>query len=399
MSAVSVRASRVGARRHTHAGALRAVGRFVRALLDAAASAPAGAVWHAPVPPAVRRRDGRAGDVAGAGVPPGFGAARRHARPGAAAPTTLLALVPLALVPLAVVPLAVAWTAPPQGAARRPAPEPAVRATVAPFVDALNALDVARTDAHSADDVTAFVPAARPDLAVGRAAVTGIFRRFADRVRPTTGNVRPPPAHGARTMPPRIPGTAALVVVDVQDGFDAPGWGARNNPDAERNVARLLAAWRAAGRPVAHVQHASRDAGSPLHPHHPGHAIKREAAPRPGEPVYRKTVNGAFIGTTLERDLRRDGVDAVLLVGLTTNHCVSTTARMAANLGFATYVVSDATAAFARPALDGRVRPADEVHWDALSDLQGEFAEVVDTAGVLGALGATTPPPRPLPSA
>ncbi len=79
-------------------------------------------------------------------------------------------------------------------------------------------------------------------------------------------------------MPPRIPGTAALVVVDVQDGFDAPAWGARNNPDAERNVARLLAAWRAAGRPVAHVQHASRDAGSPLHPHHPGHAIKREAA-------------------------------------------------------------------------------------------------------------------------
>jgi nicotinamidase-related amidase len=107
------------------------------------------------------------------------------------------------------------------------------------------------------------------------------------------------------------------------------------------------------------------------------------AALQAGEPVYRKHVNSAFIGTSLERDLRQDGIDTLVIVGLTTNHCVSTSARMAGNLGFKTYVVSDATAAFARPALDGSLRPAQAVHWAALSDLHQEFATVADTQEVL----------------
>jgi nicotinamidase-related amidase len=94
-------------------------------------------------------------------------------------------------------------------------------------------------------------------------------------------------------------------------------------------------------------------------------------------------VNSAFIGTNLENDLRKDDIGTLIVVGLTTNHCVSTTARMAGNLGFTTYVVSDATAAFARAALDGTLRPAETVHAAALSDLHEEFATVVDTAEVL----------------
>lgn len=96
-------------------------------------------------------------------------------------------------------------------------------------------------------------------------------------------------------------------------------------------------------------------------------------------------VNSGFIGTDLEARLRAAGIATVVIVGLTTNHCVSTTTRMAGNLGFAAHVVSDATATFARPALDGRLRPAEEVHLAALSDLKGEFAEVVVTDEVLAA--------------
>jgi nicotinamidase-related amidase len=181
---------------------------------------------------------------------------------------------------------------------------------------------------------------------------------------------------------------AALLVIDMQAGFDDPAWGARNNACAEAQVAALLAGWRAVGAPAIHVHHNSPDADGRLRADTPGVAPKPEAAPAAGEPIYRKTVNSAFIGTTLEADLRRAGIETLVIVGLTTNHCVSTTARMAGNLGFETYVVADATAAFDRLALDGRLRSAQEVHDAALSDLQGEFAGIVDAEAVLAALEA-----------
>lgn len=179
---------------------------------------------------------------------------------------------------------------------------------------------------------------------------------------------------------------AALLVVDMQRGFDDPVWGPRNNPAAEANVAALLAAWRAAGAPVVHVHHDSPAPSGRLRRGAPGHAPKPEALPRADEVLYRKRVNSAFIGTGLEAGLVARGVRSLVLAGLTTNHCISTTARMAGNLGFETYVVADATAAFARAHLDGRIRSAADVHDAALSDLQDEFAEIVETRAVLTAL-------------
>jgi ketosteroid isomerase-like protein len=61
-----------------------------------------------------------------------------------------------------------------------------VRAAMAEFMDALNALDIDRIDRGFAETVTAFVPTAQDSLVVGRPALTAIFRAFADRVRPTT---------------------------------------------------------------------------------------------------------------------------------------------------------------------------------------------------------------------
>lgn len=180
--------------------------------------------------------------------------------------------------------------------------------------------------------------------------------------------------------------STALLVVDVQTGFDDPFWGSRNNPDAEANIARIIDAWRDSGRPVIHVLHDSASPSSPLRPGTSGNAPKPEAEPREGENVYRKSVNSAFIGTSLETDLRHAGVEKVVVVGLTTNHCVSTTVRMAGNLGFETYLVADATATFDRKGIDGTVRRAEDVHASALSDLQDEFATITNTEAVLGAV-------------
>lgn len=184
--------------------------------------------------------------------------------------------------------------------------------------------------------------------------------------------------------------SSALLVIDMQQGFDHPAWGRRNNPAAEANAWRLLQDWRRRGAPVIHIHHASPAPDGRLRLGEPGHAPKPETLPLPSEPVFLKSVNSSFIGTGLEAHLLRQGVDSLVLVGLTTNHCVSTTARMAANLGFRTLVVADATAAFASIHIDGRPRSADEVHDAALSDLSGEFATITDTCALLSALAPET---------
>ena len=185
-----------------------------------------------------------------------------------------------------------------------------------------------------------------------------------------------------------LPANAVLLVIDVQQGFLHPDWGPRNNPDAEADIAHLLHAWRAAERPVRHVHHASRSPSGRFHPGAEGHAPKPQAEPRAGEPVHVKSVNSAFIGTDLEAALRAQGEDTLVLVGLTTNHCVSTTALIFCKLGFRTFFVEDATAAFDRAGLNGRMRPAADVHAAALSDLADEFATVASTHEILEALRA-----------
>ena len=194
------------------------------------------------------------------------------------------------------------------------------------------------------------------------------------------------PARRVAFMTSAHPST--LLVVDLQLGFDQPRWGRRNNPHMEDRAAELLRAWRTAGQPVVHVRHMSTDPASPLRPGQPGNAFKAETAPVAGEAVIEKRVNSAFIGTSLEADLRRAGCQELTIIGLTTNHCVSTTARMAGNLGFATWVVSDGTAAFDRVGPDGIAHRAEQIHAIALSDLHGEFATVLDAAAAIAALQA-----------
>src|SRR5216684_2242746 len=98
---------------------------------------------------------------------------------------------------------------------------------------------------------------------------------------------------------------AALLIIDVQQGFDDAIWGRRNNPQAEANIVRLLEAWREQQWPIIHVQHQSRFAASPLHPTNPGYAPKRTVPPLSGETLITKQVNSAFIGTSLETLLRQ----------------------------------------------------------------------------------------------
>jgi nicotinamidase-related amidase len=157
--------------------------------------------------------------------------------------------------------------------------------------------------------------------------------------------------------------------------------------DVIGNISSVIQAFRATSLPVIHVHHASLGEDSPLHPKlcPEGYAVLPEAAPVGKEVIFVKNVNSGFIGTGLEAHLRATQIDTLVILGLTTSHCVSTTTRMAGNLGFKVYLPRDATAMFECPAAPGNHKQfdAETMHEVALSELHEEFATVVTTDEVV----------------
>ncbi|MFG2789807.1 cysteine hydrolase family protein [Streptomyces sp. NPDC048419] len=190
---------------------------------------------------------------------------------------------------------------------------------------------------------------------------------------------------------------AALVVVDVQKGFEeADFWGPRNNPGADDNIASLIDVWQSTGRPVVFVRHDSLKRESPLRPGYEGNDFKEYVEQRRGKGVdgtelfVTKTVNSAFYGTPdLDAWLKAEGISQVVLAGIQTNMCVETTARMGGNLGYGVVVAYDATYTFDLEGPFGWRRSADEVaQASAVSLHGGGFARVVSTKEVVDAAAA-----------
>lgn len=170
----------------------------------------------------------------------------------------------------------------------------------------------------------------------------------------------------------------ALILIDVQRGFDdSTFWGPRNNPDAEANIARLARAWTG---PVVLVRHDSPKPGSPLAPGTPGNAFKPELDGVRPDLMFAKTVNSAFHGEVdLHAWLTKRGITDLVLVGIQTNMCVETTARLGGNLGYRVVVPIDATFTFD---LEGLT--ADELTAATVANLRGGgFAEITSTKELL----------------
>ncbi|OJJ78360.1 hypothetical protein ASPBRDRAFT_112598 [Aspergillus brasiliensis CBS 101740] len=214
----------------------------------------------------------------------------------------------------------------------------------------------------------------------------------------------------------------ALLLIDNQQGFTHPThWGpSRSNPNYEANIQSLLTTFRntltssaSTKHEIIHIFHASTTPTSPLHPSYTTPTGEKgiyplpNCTPLPTEKQIWKHVNSSFIGTDLEAYLRERGIRQLIVAGLTTDHCVSTTVRMAANLGVVDRVlskkttgddeggdviekqddeidkgriilVSDATATFAKGGWD-----AETVHKVSVASLEGEFAEVLGVGEVV----------------
>ena len=174
----------------------------------------------------------------------------------------------------------------------------------------------------------------------------------------------------------------ALIIIDLQLAIDQFSSHERSNPSAELAIASFLDLWRERGLPVVHIRHSSRFVDSPYHESSDYFEFKPEVMPRDGEAVVTKRENCAFLGTDLEEQLKSMEVSELVVCGVLVNNSVDATVRVAAGLGFDVILPSDATAAFAIDSLNGKNYPAEDVHDLFLSNLHGEYAQVVDSAMV-----------------
>ena len=161
---------------------------------------------------------------------------------------------------------------------------------------------------------------------------------------------------------------AVLLPIDMQQAFDGPPWPQRWNDEVDANGLALLAAWRAAGRPIIHVRHDSVQSGSSLAPGTPGNAFRPGFEPQRDEPLVTKSVNSAFIGTK-----------HVVAFGISTDMCVSTTVRTGANMGWDMILVPDACDCFDLPDGQGGTIPAEEVQRAHVATLAFEFCRTAWT--------------------
>ncbi|HEX5170638.1 MAG TPA: cysteine hydrolase family protein [Cyclobacteriaceae bacterium] len=177
----------------------------------------------------------------------------------------------------------------------------------------------------------------------------------------------------------------ALLVIDVQKGIDETDhWGGnRNNPEAERNIEMLIEHWRKKRWPIIFIKHDSVHQQSPFHPGQQGNALKNFIIPRDGEILLTKSTANAFVNTLLQQELSQQGIRELAVVGFVTNNSVEATARMAGDLGYITYVLSDATACFDKAGVNEITYGAQLIHLISLSNLKDEYARILTTQQIL----------------
>jgi nicotinamidase-related amidase len=182
---------------------------------------------------------------------------------------------------------------------------------------------------------------------------------------------------------------SALLVVDVQDSFKAtPRWHRRNNHQFEANVAALIAAFRDAGRPVIYFLHTDGDEG--FAKDSPFYKLMDFITPATDEPVMEKDTRNCFTSTNLQSVLLAKGVRRLAITGIQMEQCAETTARVAADLGYAVDFVIDATMTFPIPNWD---RPGEELGVAEIEErtayaLRRRFARIVRTSTLVRELHA-----------
>ncbi|MBB6520783.1 isochorismatase family protein [Pseudoteredinibacter isoporae] len=175
----------------------------------------------------------------------------------------------------------------------------------------------------------------------------------------------------------------ALLLIDWQQAIDHFSDLSRSHPCAEQDSAKLLKHWRKRQWPVLHIRHSSRFSESPYHKSSPWFNFKPELAPEVGELLITKQENCAFAQTELLDVLCARDIKELVFVGVLLNHSVDATLRMAAGLGFQNYLIPECCPAMAITTLQACEYSADQVHDILLSNLEGEYCQVLNSEQIL----------------
>jgi nicotinamidase-related amidase len=181
---------------------------------------------------------------------------------------------------------------------------------------------------------------------------------------------------------------AVLIVIDAQMEYTEEGALALPNlAPALNNVTALLLKGRKDGAEIVHIAHEGSE-GRAFDPANGGRIIG-QVAPLENETVLTKGLPNSFAHTGLQNHLAGIGRPHLVICGFMTHMCVSSTARVALDLGYETTVVSDATATRALPATDGgEPISAEALQRSALAALADRFSAINTTADVLTATEA-----------
>lgn len=187
---------------------------------------------------------------------------------------------------------------------------------------------------------------------------------------------------------------SALLVIDAQDSFKVgPRWPLRSNRRFEENVANLIAAYRAARLPVVYFLHTDGDEGFAVD--HPEFKLMDFIHPQPDEPVWVKSTRNCFTSTALVPHLLAKNVRRVAITGIQTEQCCETSARVAADLGYAVDFITDATMTFPIPNWDnpGEELGVDDIRSRTEYALRRRFARIVSSAQLIAELQNRTAAP------
>jgi nicotinamidase-related amidase len=180
-----------------------------------------------------------------------------------------------------------------------------------------------------------------------------------------------------------LPKDAALILIDIQLISAAPGFEALNNPNVDSNIQSLLHTWREKKLPIFHVMYHSPRKASPYYHENPLSQLKNFAKPIETEPLIVKHFESAFFQTDLEDRLRKNGYLSLFFVGFFTDQCIASTVKVANNLEFNVFVVSDATATTGCTGYNGKFYEAEDIHQLTLGCLQRDSITIIETSTLL----------------